>query len=246
MDLSRQFRLIAAAALCALLANGVHADDCISPVPLDEKPAMNAYGDYSDFLVAAMEHKAQEEKKRKHQKMCPELYREAPLTGPRAETLDAAVRETSARPAFDYNRNQSWYNRTTSQSFGLPGLPNSSMAGEAINTSLISLQDGPIEERLHSILLALQSPLSGIEDGANASSLIDRQFTDVLLKRENEILQAFLFDTFGGKLRTISYAPDGSLAVYVGDEGILFIQGNIHVESCLSSCGEFGLTLNLQ
>lgn len=62
MDLSRHYRLFAAAALCALCANGAHADDCISPVPLGEKPAMSAYGDYSDFLVAAMEHKAQEER----------------------------------------------------------------------------------------------------------------------------------------------------------------------------------------
>lgn len=246
MALSRHYRLFAAAALCALYANGAHADDCISPVPLGEKPAMSAYGDYSDFLVAAMEHKAQEEKKRKHQKMCPELYREAPLMDAPSETIDTAVRQSSQRPAFDYSRNQSWYNRTTSQSFGLPGLPNSSMSGEAINTSLIVLEDGPIEERLRNILLALQSPMVGVEDGGNAAALVDRQFSDVLLKRENEVLQAFLFDNFGSRLQGISYSEDGSLVLLVGNEDILRSEGRYYFQTCLSSCGEFGLTLNFR
>lgn len=246
MHLLRHFRLIAAATLCAFCTNAAHADDCISPVPLGDKPAMNAYGDYSDFLVAAMEHKAQEEEKRKHQKMCPELYREAPLMDLPSESLDTAVRQSSERPAFDYSRNQSWYNRTTSQSFGLPGLPNSSMAGEAIDTSLIVLEEGPIEERLRSILLALQSPLPGVEDGANASSVMSRQFEDVLLKRENEVLQAFLFDNFGAQIRSIAYSSDGSLVLYIGEDDILRTQGSFYFQNCLSSCGEFGLTLDFR
>ena len=246
MDLSHLIRLCAAAALTALPAVIAYGDDCISPVVLGDKPAMSAYGDYSDFLVAAMEHKSQEEKKRKHQKMCPELYREAPLLDAPNENLDNAVRQSAQRPPFDYGSNQSWYNKSTSQSFGLPGLPNASMSGEAINTSLLVLEEGPIEDRLRSILLALQSPLPGVDDGGNASSLIGRQFSDVLLKRENEVLQAFLFDTFGARLTGIAYADDGSLTLYLSQDGIMLTQGVGYFESCLSSCGEFGLTLNFR
>jgi hypothetical protein len=246
MDLSRQLRLCAAAALSALIAVSGQANDCISPVELGEKPAMSAYGDYTDFLVAAMEHKAKEEEKRKHQKMCPELYRQAPVLGASAENLDSAVRRSADQPPFDYSRNQSWYNRSTSQSFGLPGLPNSSMAGKTINTSLAGLEDGPLADQLRNILLALQGPLVGFTDGGNAASLAGRQFTDVLLLRERDVLTAFLYDNFGGRLQGIAYSDDGSLVLYLGKEDILFTTGLIQVESCLSSCGEFGLTLNFR
>jgi hypothetical protein len=246
MDLSRLTRLCAAAALSAFSAVTAQGDDCIDPVVLGEKPAMSAYGDYSDFLVAAMEHKSKEEKKRKHQKMCPELYREAPLLDAPNENLDNAVRQSAQRPPFDYGSHQSWYNRSTSQSFGLPGLPNASMSGEAINTSLIALDAGPIEDQLRSILLALQSPLAGIRDGGNASSLIGRQFFDVLLKRESEVLQAFLFDTFGARLTGISYSDDGRLTLYLSQSGVMQTQGVAYFASCLSSCGEFGLIVDMR
>lgn len=246
MDLSRQFRLFAVAALSAAYAVSAQASDCVSPVTVGDKPAMNAYGDYTDFLVAAMEHKAKEEEKRKHQKLCPELYRQAPMFAAKAENLDSAVARSASQPPFDYSSNQSWYNRTTSRSFGLPGLANASMASEAINTSLISLEDGPIADSLRNILMALQSPMSGIEDGGNAASLVGRQFTDVLLLREREVLAAFLFDNFGGRLQSIAYSDDGSLTLYLGEEDIMYSTGLIQVESCLSSCGEFGLTLNFR
>lgn len=246
MDLSRHFRLYAVAALSAAFAVAAQANDCVSPVVLGDKPAMSAYGDYTDFLVAAMEHKAKEEEKRKHQKLCPELYRQAPTFAERTESLDSAVARSASQPPFDYSRNQSWYNRSTSQSFGLPGLPNASMASEAINTSLISLEDGPIADSLRNILLALQSPLNGVEDGANSAALANRQLSEVLLLREREVLAAFLYDNFGNRLQGISYADDGSLVLYLGEEDILYTTGTVQVESCLSSCGEFGLTLNFR
>jgi hypothetical protein len=232
--------------MSAMLAVAAQASDCAAPVVLGDKPVMSAYGDYTDFLVAAMEHKAKEEEKRKHQKLCPELYRQAPLIDAQSENLDSAVRRSASQPPFDYNSNQSWYNRSTSQSFGLPGLPNASMASEAINTSLVSLEDGPIADTLRDILLALQSPLSGIEDGGNAAGLADRQLSDVLLLRERDVLAAFLYDNFGSRLQSISYSDDGSLVLYLGEEDILYSSGIVEVESCLSSCGEFGLTINFR
>ena len=246
MDLSRHFRLCTVAALTAVSAIAAQANDCTSPMVLGDKPAMTSYGDYTDFLVAAMEHKAKEEEKRKHQKLCPELYRQAPLIDDQAENLDSAVRRSADQPPFDYGSNQSWYNRSTSQSFGLPGLSNASMADETINTSLISLEDGPIADSLRNILLALQSPLSGIGDGGSAASLADRQFTDVLVLRERDVLEAFLFDNFGGRLQGISYSDDGSMVLYLGEDDILFSTSDIYIQSCLSSCGEFGLTLNFR
>lgn len=246
MDLSRHFRLCAIAALSAVFAVSAQANDCVSPIVLGDKPVMGAFGDYTDFLVAAMEHKAKEEEKRKHQKLCPELYRQAPLMDSQAENLDSAVQRSANQPPFDYSSNQSWYNRSTSQSFGLPGLPNASMASEAINTSLISLEDGPIADSLRNILLALQTPLDGVEDGGNAAGLAGQQLSDVLLLRERDVLTAFLYDNFGGRLQGISYSDDGSLTLYLGEEDVLYGTSDIYVQNCLSSCGEFGITINFR
>src|SRR5690554_7400243 len=69
--------LLPLAGISLLAVSAVHADDCVSPVLLGDKPSMSSYADYDDFLVAAIEYRAKEEEKNKHQKMCPQLYKEA-------------------------------------------------------------------------------------------------------------------------------------------------------------------------
>jgi hypothetical protein len=246
MDLSRHFRLLAGAALSAALSTSVLADDCQSPVDLGEKPVMTDFADYSNFLVAIMNHKAKEEEKRRHQKMCPELYQRVLEIVDQRETLDSAVQQTAERPPFDYSRNQSWYNRTTSQSFGLPGLPSSMMASNAVGTSFNALEDGPIADQIRAILLALQGPTSGLVDGGSAIELIARQFQDSLPQRLNDVITAFFFDNFGNQLAGISFTDNGGLVLFLSDSGIMKSQALITAQSCLSSCGEFSITINME
>lgn len=243
MDLSRHYRLFAAAALCALCANGAHADDCISPVKLGEKPAMTAYGDYSDFLVAVMEHKALEEKKRKHQKLCPELYREAPTAPARTESLEAAVQASSQQPPFDYRANASWYNRSTSQSFALPSMANASMAGTTLGTSFSTLDDGPVNQAVAASILALLGAGQNIEDSRFASDLVSVMFERTLAQREEDVDEAFRSGSFLSQLTSVDVSGDGGLILFLGGPGFLKIDTTIETEYCLSSCGEFQLTI---
>jgi hypothetical protein len=243
MDLSRHYRLFAAAALCALCYSSAIADDCISPVRLGEKPAMTAYGDYSDFLVAVMEHKALEEKKRKHQKLCPELYREAPTAPARTESLEAAVQASSQQPPFDYRANTSWYNRSTSQSFSLPGMANATMAGTALGTSFSTLDDGPTNGAIAASILALLGAGENIEDAGFASDLVSVMFERTLAQREDDVDEAFRSGSFLSQLNSVDVSEDGDLVLYLGGTGFLKIDATIETEYCLSSCGEFELTI---
>lgn len=243
MDLSRHYRLFAAATLCALCYSSAIADDCISPVRLGEKPAMTAYGDYSDFLVAVMEHKALEEKKRKHQKLCPELYREAPTAPARTESLEAAVQASSQQPPFDYRANTSWYNRSTSQSFSLPGMANATMAGTALGTSFSTLDDGPTNGAIAASILALLGAGENIEDARFASDLVSVMFERTLAQREDDVDEAFRSGSFLSQLNSVDVSGDGGLVLYLGGPGFLKIDTTIETEYCLSSCGEFELTV---
>lgn len=244
MDLSRHYRLIAAASLCALCVSGAVADDCISPVKLGDKPAMTAYGDYSDFLVAVMEHKALEEKKRKHQKLCPELYREAPTAPAGIESLDAAIQASSKQPPFDYSANSSWYNRSTSQSFALPGMANATMAGTSLGTSFMTLDEGPIDQALAASILAMLGAGNDIEDASFASDFVSIMFDRTLAQREDDVDLAFRSGNFLSQLTSIDQS--GGLTLYLGGAGFLAIDATIETESCLSSCGEFQMTIGVQ
>lgn len=251
MLMSRIFRPLlqplAGVSLLALSTVAAHADDCASPVVLGDKPSMSSYGDYEDFLVAVMEHKAKEEEKNKHQKMCPQLYQEAPMIAEQAETLNDAVQRSAQQEPFDYSRNQRWYNRSTSQSFALSGLPNSSMSGETIHTSLSGLEeDGPLTSGQRNILLALQGPFNGIDDGADASTVSGQLASDTQIIREREVQAAFGFDSFLNRLKGVAFlgGGSGSLVLYQGDENFIFAEGLVEVENCLGSCGQLNLTIN--
>lgn len=246
MDLSRHYRLFAAASLCTLCMGSAVADDCISPVKLGDKPAMTAYGDYSDFLVAVMEHKALEEKKRKHQKLCPELYREAPTAPGKAESLDAAIQASSQQPPFDYRANASWYNRSTSQSFSLPSMANATMAGTSLGTSFATLDDGPVNDALAASILAMLGAGDDVEDARFASEFVSIMFERTLAQREDDVDLAFRSGNFLSQLTSIDVSGNGGLTLYLGGTGFLKIDATIETEHCLTSCGEFLMTIGVQ
>lgn len=236
-------------ALALLLALPAMAADggCDQAVPLGDKPTMNSFVSYDDFLVAVMAHKAQEEAKRKHQKMCPELYLRAPvLTLPDGENLDRAVQQSQQQPAFDYSSNDTWYNRSTSRSFGLPDLANDSLAGESIHTSFLALEDGPMDETLRGVLLTEQSPLDGVRDGRNVVSGIAQQVEQVLREREVETILAFQSGNFTDQLQAVYFSEDGLLTLFLGEDDFIATQSTVHIETCLSSCGEFSINLSFR
>jgi hypothetical protein len=245
MELPRHVRHCAAA-LSICLALPAFGSDCQSPIVLGEKPAMATYGDYSDFLVAVMEHKGKEEEKRKHQKLCPELYREAPTAAAEPETLDGAIRRSAMQAPFDYTAHQSWYNRSTSRSFALPGMPNSLMASLALGTPLDITALTPETRQLLAAVLASMGMGSELEDGSSALSLSHDMIARVLPQRESDLLIAALAGGFASQLTDIAFSDDGSLVLYVGGDGFLKIEARIESETCLSSCGEFGIWIGYQ
>lgn len=229
--------------LPALAADG----GCEQAVDIGDKPTMDGFVSYDDFLVAVMAHKAKEEAKRKHQKMCPELYLRAPLLDmPQGESLDRAVQQSKEQAPFDYSSNQTWYNRSTSRSFGLPDLANDSLAGESIHTSFLALEDGPMDETLRGVLLTEQSPLDGLLDGRTVVSDIARQTEQVLREREVETILAFQSGNFTEQLVGFYRTDDGRLTLFVGETEFLAIQSTVHIETCLSSCDEFAINLSFR
>jgi hypothetical protein len=245
MELPRHIRLCVAA-LSFCLAVPAFGNDCISPIALGEKPAMATYGDYSDFLVAVMEHKSKEEERRKHQKLCPELYREAPTAAMERETLDGAIRRSAAQTPFDYAANQSWYNRSTSRSFALPGMPNSLMASLALGTPLDTTSMSPESRQLLAAVLASLGMGNELEDGSNSLALSQDMLARLLPQRESDVLIAALAGGFASQLTDIAFSDDGSLVLYVGKGSFLKIEARIESETCLSSCGEFGIWIGYQ
>lgn len=165
---------------------------CVSPVELGNKPSLRDFGDYSEFLVTVMAHKAKEEEQTKHRQLCPELYQPAPVVeAPTAENLDQAVAATREQPPFDYSSNNTWYNRSTSRSFGLAGMPNNQMSGEAIQTPLALLDQPPLSEQDRNNSLALLAPVEDVRTGAILpGQQASQEYQQQLIARE-QLTQAF-------------------------------------------------------
>lgn len=108
---------------------------CGSPVSVPSKPALEDYPDYSDFLLQVMQYKQANRSRAAHQAACPQDYQPEPVTSSdptvieQPETLDSALARTERLSPIDYQRNRTWYDRSTSQSFGLPALPGNSLSG---------------------------------------------------------------------------------------------------------------------
>ena len=136
------FGLCSLCLLSPLSAQESAPPPCGSPVAVPDKPALEDYPDYSDFLLQVMQYKQANRQQANHQAACPQDYEPDPVASSdptvidQPETLDSALARTERLSPIDYQRNRTWYNRSTSQSFGLPALPGNSLSGEHIRTLL--------------------------------------------------------------------------------------------------------------
>lgn len=221
------------ALICLLAAQPVLAVDCDAPVTLGDKPSMDAYADYSDFLVAIMDYKTRERDLQAQQDACPELFisRVDPTSldptvtyGP--ETLESAVERSARIPAIDYSANRTWYNRSTSRSFGLPTLPSNQMTTSLVRTPLRTVVDGNVPERDQALVLNLVGPLP-TADGASAQMLVERQFRDTLPVRDEEVIYAFSADqrdAVDDAYTIVNNSTGSSLTLYLRDTEIVYIK----------------------
>ena len=226
------------ALICLLAAQPALAVDCDAPVVLGDKPSMDGYADYSDFLVAIMDYKTRERDLQAQQEACPELFitRVDPTSldptityGP--ETLDSAVERSARIPTIDYSTNRTWYNRSTSRSFALPNLPNGVMEKETISTQVRTLVDGTLSARDQQLALNLIGPLAK-DDGAWAEQLAHRQLTESLTRTEQVVRYVTSTSSGDASIQLITTTMDngGYITLYVvGDEVI-------RTEALLVSC----------
>lgn len=221
------------ALICLLATQPALAVDCDAPVVLGDKPSMDGYADYSDFLVAIMDYKTRERDLQAQQETCPELFitRVDPTSldptvtyGP--ETLDSAVERSARIPVIDYSTNRTWYNRSTSRSFGLPDLPNNQMTASVVRTPLRTVVDGNIPERDQALALNLVGPLP-TADGGQAQTLVERQFRDTLPVREDEVVYAFSSDqrdTIDDAYTIVNDNTGSFVTLYLRDNEIVYIR----------------------
>src|SRR5690606_22972806 len=106
------------------------------------------------------------------------------------ETLDSAVERSARIPVIDYSTHRTWYNRSTSRSFRLPDLSNGVMEQETISTQVRTLVDGTLSARDQQLLLDMIGPLPE-EDGALAERMMERQLTESLARKEQEVSKSF-------------------------------------------------------
>ena len=113
------------------------AADCDTTIVLPERPLLEHYTDYSAFIVDIMQFKRIEDDKLRHREACPDAYQETGQTSPQATpTLNDAVAQADARPAFDYQRHTTWHGRSTSRSFPMADLDTQTLASERLLTRL--------------------------------------------------------------------------------------------------------------
>lgn len=210
---------------------------CGNPVPLPDKPALEDYPDYSDFLLQVMQYKQASREQAAHQAACPQDYQPEPVTSSdptvidQPETLDSALARTERLSPIDYQRNRTWYNRSTSQSFGLPALPGNSLSGEHVRTLLGNVgSDDPLV--LPMTIVGMQ--LDGLNDGGNAEHLLaDQLYWNLFDEERKAELATLLVDNPNA---IVEVSSNGNLMIYldVNNESVL-TTGIIEVESCLSS-----------
>lgn len=233
---------IVAVLLGVLTTTQAHSVECDTLVDLGEKPVMDAYADYSDFLVAIMDYKAASRDLQAQQKQCAELFTQQaspksqdPTITNGPETLDSALARTDQIPKVDYSVHRTWYNRSTSRSFSLPTLASAQLDNESIGTKLRTLVDEPLPEREQQLVLNSLGPLSE-EDGKWASQVAERQVTDILSERERgaEIAGFQASNGIITEIRTIYGAGNSYVTLtYSGSE---LIHVRFFAEGCLGSC----------
>lgn len=238
-------RYLSAALLLGLshlaVSQPVLAADCDVAIELGEKPAMDAYADYSDFLVAIMDYKARDRELRAQQDACPELFVEridpesldpAVTYGP--ETIESALKRAERLQSRSADQLPRITDRSTSRSFRLPVLASTQMENETIQTPLRTLVDGNLSERDQQLVLSLQGPLAD-DDGAWGSEAIARATYSTLFERERESEIAFALTDYAFDSTLTVSSPNGSyLSVYFQGTDIVLMR--IFQVACLGPC----------
>lgn len=238
MDFSFR-RLMTALFLASGMAAPVYGEECVAPMDIGVKPDMTAYADYSDFLVAVMEFKARADALEKHQGACPQLYAVTPPPAASSETLASALQRSRDQAQFDYSVHQTWYDRTTSRTFGLPSMANNLLSGQTIGTSLRILEEGPLDPSTQAVILTLRSPVGGLEDGAVAVDLVNAQFEQLGLEREQQVRLAFSEAETGPKPSQVIVASIGQLRLTYSEGQLLKVRGRVLGQSCGIDCSGF-------
>lgn len=217
------------------------ATDCDSAVVPGEKPSMEAYADYSDFLVAIMDFKSRSRARAEQETACPELFtaQATPDTldptvtyGP--ETLESATARTQQLKPSIYPVGKTWYQRSTSRSFALPALAASQMDHQSIATHIRTLIDGPVPEREQQLALDTLGPMPE-DDGHWGPDIAERQQHDELSEKEREPgFVAALSDLPYNGIQTIDTEHGGYMRLYFKAGQIIRIHSVS--QACLGSC----------
>lgn len=228
------FRALATG-LCSLcLLNPLHAEEalppCGSPVTVPDKPNLEDYPDYTDFLLQIMKYKQASHLKVAHREACPEDYipHRVASTDPTVidepETLDGALARTTRIQPIDYQTHPTWYDRSTSRSFELPPLESPTLSSERIRTLLANADS---DEPLVLPMTIVGMQLDGVNDGGDASDLSEQDSYQQLLYEEQQVNKMY----FLAENRTIlsSLYRQGGLTLYVDTENNIYhIRGVIH------------------
>jgi hypothetical protein len=217
------------------------ATDCESPVTLGEKPAMEAYADYSDFLVAIMDFKSRSRARAEQETACPELFSAQttpdmldPTVTYGPETLESATARAQQLKPSIYPVGKTWYQRSTSRSFALPALASAQMDHQSIVTHIRTLIDGPVSKRDQQLALDTLGPLPD-DDGHWGPNIAERQLHDELGEQEREPgFVAALSDLPYNGVQTVYTNNGGYLRVYFKAGEITQSYGLVH--ACLGSC----------
>lgn len=217
------------------------AADCETLAVPGEKPAMDAYADYSDFLVAIMAFKSRSRDRAEQEILCPELLAAQADSGPLdptvtygPETLEsAAARAEQLNPSI-YRVGKTWYQRSTSRSFALPALATSQMNHQSIGTHIRTLIDGPVPEREQQLVLDSLGPLAD-DDGQWGPDIAERQLHDDLKNRElAPTIAATIEDLPFSGVQTTHTANNGYIRIYYKAGDIVLVEAL--AQSCLGFC----------
>ncbi|PNE03551.1 hypothetical protein A15D_00771 [Alcanivorax sp. MD8A] len=218
--------------LCSLsFLNPVHAQDalppCGSPVAVPEKPILEDYPDYTDFLLQIMKYKQASRDQAAHRQACPEDYlpEHTASTDPTVidgpETLDSALQRTPRIPEIDYQAHRTWHDRSTSRSFVLSPLTAPVLSTERLRTLL---GNAGSDEPLILPMTVVGMQLKGVNDGGNAQGL-EEQTAYLQLPYEERQAQIAAFVAENRAQLDDMYTVNG-LTVYLNkDDEIYLIEG---------------------
>ena len=197
-----------------------HGADCDHPIPLPERPLLESYTDYSAFIVDIMHFKRLEERHIRHREQCPALYdraAEAQVSGQASPTLTDALAEAARRPAFDYQRHTTWYDRSTSRSFSLSGLSGNELATERLR---LGNPDAPLQ-------LPASAYIELPEDWRGDD--LERVIKRLREGRQQSELLALYEEVSGANLPLASVVVRGNLILYLDpDNQLLRTQGVVY------------------